>query len=146
MALTERVCFGAMVASTAAARGAVALRGAFGRRPPPPPPEGPLRALLVASHPSGGAGTKYRLRVWGDRLRAAGHHVQLALPARSERALRLYRDWSPGARAEYHLRVLANRVGAVWGAGRPHVTVLHMTDLPHWEYGPGAASPSWRTD
>lgn len=94
-----------------------------------------MRVLLVAYHPRDGAGTKYRLRLWGERLRRDGHQVRLALPTSSERAFRLYRDWSPAARAEYHVRVLANRVRAVWGAGGTDVAVLHLSDLPHWEYG-----------
>ncbi len=135
MPLLERVLFGGMLAATAASRAAVALRTLGARPPGPPPAEGPLRVLFVAHHPLRTAGTKYRLSLWADRLCGAGHDVRLALPVRSGRAERLYHGWSPAQRAEYHVRLLLNRVGTVWRGGGFDVAVLHLSDLPHWEYG-----------
>ena len=89
----------------------------------------------MAQYPSRFAGTKYRLTKWGDRLRAAGHEVRLALPMADAHSERLSNDWSLGARAEYHLRLLAARTASVWGSGGFDVAVIHMNSMPFWEYG-----------
>jgi glycosyltransferase involved in cell wall biosynthesis len=91
--------------------------------------------LLLAHYPSRFAGTKYRLTMWGDRLRRQGHEVALALPMADRHSTRLSNDWSLRARAEFHLRMLAARTRTVFGAGGIDVAVLHMSDLPFWEFG-----------
>jgi glycosyltransferase involved in cell wall biosynthesis len=49
---------------------------------------------------------------------------------------RLTNDWSVRARAEWHLRLLAARTATLSRAGGFHVAVIHMNDLPFWDYGP----------
>lgn len=119
---------------TAAAR-AVLAATAPARRHAPPPADGPLRVLMLAQYPEQFAGTKYRLGVWARRLRASGHVVDLSLAVPAPHAERLAHDWSVAARAEFHRRLLAQRIPAVRGAAAYDVAVLHMNDLPFWEYG-----------
>ncbi len=123
-------------AATLAARGFAAVRSRAGGRRPTVPREGPLRVLLVAQYPGPFAGTKYRLGVWAERLRLAGHEAVIALPMADAHAERLTNDWSLRARAEWHLRLLAARTGTLHRATGFHAAVLHMNDLPFWDYGP----------
>jgi hypothetical protein len=91
---------------------------------------------MVAMYPRGFTGTKYRLAVWGERLRRLGHSVDLDLTMPDRHAQRLANDWSPRARAEFHLRMLRARVATVGHAGAFHVVLIHMNDLPFWDKGP----------
>lgn len=120
---------------TLAAHGAVDLRAALAPAPHPIPDSGPLRILMLAKYPTRFAGTKYRLTKWGDRLRALGHEVALRTPMSDAAAERLSNDWRLRSRSEHHVRLLARRTRTVWGAGGTDVVVIHMTDLPFWEYG-----------
>ncbi len=122
-------------AATLGARAVVGLRASAARRPPPPVPGAKMRVLLVAQYPGRFAGTKYRLAKWGDRLRAAGHEVRLALPMPDRHSVRLSNDWSLRARTEFHLRLLAARTRTVWRAEGYDVAVIHMNSMPFWEYG-----------
>ena len=134
--MIDRATLLALKAATLATRAAVAGTAELGRASEPPPTEGPLSILLVAHYPASNAGTRCRLLNWKAPLEARGHRVDVALPSTSARAERLYRTWTLAARAEYHLRLLANRLQTVRQAGRAHVVLLHLNDLPHWEYGP----------
>jgi glycosyltransferase involved in cell wall biosynthesis len=80
-------------------------------------------------------GTKYRLRVWGERMRGRGHDVVLSEPVPGGRGEELFARWTPRDRAQYHVAMLRSRVADVARAPGFHVAVVHMTDLPHWEYG-----------
>jgi len=122
-------------AATLAGRVALALTETMGRPHAPPAPEGPLRLLFLSQYPERFAGTKYRLGRWADRLRWAGHHVHLSVAVPSPHGERLANDWSVRARTEFHLRMLATRIPAALRARRYDAVVIHMNDLPFWEYG-----------
>ncbi len=126
---------GLRLATTAAQLNA-GVTSRIGRRHAPPPPTGPLRVLMVARYPRGFTGTKYRLDVWARRLRAQGHEVQLDLTMPDRYSLRLANDWSVRASSEFHLRMLSSRLATVAHAGRFHVAVIHINDLPRWDLGP----------
>jgi glycosyltransferase involved in cell wall biosynthesis len=133
--LIDRALLLGLQSATLAARGAVALRTAFCARSQPPLPDGPLRVLMVAHYPPSNAGTRHRLLGFVEPLRARGHTVDVAFPTQSARGERLHREWTRAARTEYHLRLLARRCLAVHRAHRYHAVLLHLSDLPHWEYG-----------
>jgi glycosyltransferase involved in cell wall biosynthesis len=90
---------------------------------------------MVGMYPERFTGTKYRLSAWARRLRRQGFEVQLALPMADHHAVRLSNDWSAGARAEFHLRMLSARLATIGDAGRFHVAVVHVNDLPFWDGG-----------
>src|SRR4051794_27802153 len=104
-------------AATLGARAVARARSEAGRRHAPPPPEGPFRVLMVAMYPAHFTGTKYRLGLWAQRLRRDGFEVELAVPMADEASSRLVNDWSPRARAEFHLRMLRGRLAAIGSAG-----------------------------
>ncbi len=133
--VADRALYAALRATTLLARGATSLRTLGVRRHPPPPTDGPLRVLLLAQQPASHAGTRHRLDGWARRLRREGHDVELSLPVAGPRGERLFREWSRGARLEYHARMLGARSAAVSRAPRFDVAVVHMNDLPQWEYG-----------
>jgi len=132
---SERVEFARLRAATFAARVAVATRTAFATRHAPPPREGPMRVLMLASQPASHAGTRHRLATWAERLARAGHEVELSLPVAGDVGERLYVRGDFASRAEQLRRTLASRRDAVRSARRFDVAVIHMTDLPYWEYG-----------
>jgi glycosyltransferase involved in cell wall biosynthesis len=134
--MNARAVFGAMQAATLAARVVARTRSEIGSTHPPPPGEGPCRVLMVGMYPERFAGTRYRLSAWARRLRRQGFEVQLALPMAEHHAVRLSHDWSPAARAEFHLRMLSARLATIGDAGRFHVAVVHLNDLPFWDGGP----------
>ncbi len=121
--------------ATLGARAVLGARCLRARRHAPPPHTGPFRALFLAQYPEHFAGTKYRLGTWAERLRRAGHEVELSLAVPAPHGERLAHDWSVRARSEFHLRLLAQRVPATLRAARADVVVVHMNDLPFWEYG-----------
>ncbi len=123
-------------AATLAGRVSLALTQTMGRRHAAPPVEGPLSLLFLSQYPEDFAGTKYRLGRWADRLRWAGHRVDLSLAVPTPHGERLAHDWSVRARTEFHLRMLAGRIPAALRARRYDAVVIHMNDLPFWEYGP----------
>jgi len=133
--LSGRAVLLGLQAATLAARGALGFRAATAPRPGPVPAEGALRILMLAQSPTRHAGTKYRLTKWADRLRKMGHLVRVVPPIPDTHAERLSNDWSRIARAEYHLRLLVARTMAVWSAPGYDVAVIHINDLPFWEYG-----------
>jgi glycosyltransferase involved in cell wall biosynthesis len=95
-----------------------------------------LRVLMIAMYPETFTGTKYRLRMWAERLRRRGHEAELALVMPERHSLRLANDWSVRARTEFHLRMLAARLATVNHADGFHVAVVHLNDLPFWDQGP----------
>ncbi len=135
MGVRERLLFGGMRAATAAARAMLAVQTTGARRSAGPQPEGPLRVLLIAGRPSDNAGTRHRLANWAARLHALGLEARVDLAVAAPRGEELYRDWDARARAEYHLRALSSRMRSVRRSRYFDVAVLHLTDLPHWEYG-----------
>ncbi len=130
-----RILLTGLQAVTLGARGILAARGAFAPRRDGPPAEGPLRVLFFAHYPTRYTGSKYRLAKWAERLRSLGHDAAIVPTMPDRHSERFSNDWRRTARAEYHLRLLAARTRAVLGAGRFNVAVLHMNDLPFWEYG-----------
>lgn len=133
--MIDRALLLGLQTATLAARGAIAVRTALGRRSAAPPPDGPLRILMAAHYPASNAGTRHRLLGWVEPLRELGHEVDVVFPTHSARGERLHRSWTRAARSEYHLRMLVRRVLAVHRAQRYHAVLLHLSDLPHWEYG-----------
>lgn len=123
-------------AVTLGARIAARLRSELGPRHPPPPADGPFRVLMVATYPEQFTGTKYRLAMWGRRLRREGFEVELAPAMAEDDAVRLVNDWSPGARAEFQLRLLRARLATIAAADRFHTAIVHVNDLPYWDSGP----------
>jgi len=107
----------------------------FATKHAPPPADGPLRVLMLASQPFSHAGTRHRLEGWAKRLRRAGHDVEVAPPVSGEIGERLYVRDDFASRAEQHRRTLASRSAIVRRAAGFDVAVIHMTDLPYWEYG-----------
>lgn len=132
---SERVEFARLRAATSAARVAVGAQTAFAKRHAPPRRDGPMRVLMLASQPASHAGTRHRLAIWAERLRRAGHDVELSLPVAGDDGERLYVSRDFDARADQHRRTLASRRAAVASASTFDVAVIHMTDLPYWEYG-----------
>ncbi len=122
-------------AATLAGRMALGITARVKSPHAPPPPEGPLSLLFLSHYPEHFAGTKYRLGRWADRLRWAGHRVDLSVAVPSPHAERLAHDWSVRGRSEFHLRLLATRIPATLSARRYDAVVIHMNDLPFWEYG-----------
>lgn len=135
MRLLRRVAFERMRLAAAAARRDVEKAASRAARHAPPPPEGPLRALFLASQPRGHAGTEHRLALWASRLRGAGHEVEVVAPVEGDEGERLFRWANLEDRVRYHRDMLRSRRAAVARAARFHVAVVHMTDLPGWEYG-----------
>jgi glycosyltransferase involved in cell wall biosynthesis len=131
----ERVDFARLRAETAAAQVALAARTAFATRHAPPRADGPMRVLMLASQPASHAGTRHRLTGWAERLRRAGHHVEVSLPVDGELGERLFVKDDFASRAEQLRRTLASRRDVVLRAADFDVAVIHMTDLPYWEYG-----------
>jgi len=131
-----RLVLAGLLAITLLVRGVVAVTSRVGRRHAPPPVEGPFRVLMVAMYPEQFTGTKYRLAVWAQRLRRRGFEVDLVLTMPNSCAARLANDWSLRARTEFHLRMLRSRLTVVWRSRRAHAAVVHMNDLPFWDYGP----------
>jgi glycosyltransferase involved in cell wall biosynthesis len=91
---------------------------------------------MLPTYPERFTGTKYRLSAWARRLERRGFEVELAPPMSDAHAVRLSNDWSPRARTEYHLRMLSGRLAALGRAGRIDAAVVHINDLPFWDYGP----------
>jgi hypothetical protein len=118
-------------AATGTARALLALARAH--RPPHSPGDR-LRVLFLAQYRARFAGTKYRLAMWADRLRALGHTARIDLPVPEPVAGRLA-PWRLANRAEFHLRLLGSRLRSVLSATAFDVAVVHMNDLPFWEYG-----------
>jgi hypothetical protein len=131
----SRLAFARLLAATAATRVAVGARAAVAARHAPPPADGPLRVLMLASQPASHAGTRHRLTLWAERLRRGGHDVVLSLPVEGDLGETLYARGDFAARAEQHRRTLASRRRAVAAASAFDVAVVHMSDLPYWEYG-----------
>ena len=135
MAWRDRLLLARMQAATISTRLAVSRIARSSTRHAPPPRDGPMRVLLLASQPAIHAATRHRLSIWADRLRRAGHHVLLSLPVESDEGERLF-QWPDGAaRLEFHRRVLESRRRAVEVAHEFDVAVVHLTDVPYWEYG-----------
>jgi glycosyltransferase involved in cell wall biosynthesis len=130
-----RLAFARMQAATFLARLAIARSAARATRHAPPPPDGPLRVLMLASQPEGHAGTRHRLVLWAERLRREGHAVEVVLPVEGEEGERLFRWDTPSVRARYHAAALRSRRRAVAAAADFDVAVVHMNDVPAWEYG-----------
>lgn len=122
-------------AATFRARGAVAMHVVRAAKHAPPPPSGPLRVLMLASQPASHAGTLHRLGLWAARLRRAGHEVELSLPVEGAQGEHLYVQRDLRSRARQHLLTLASRRRAAAVAPAFDVAIIHMTDLPYWEYG-----------
>ncbi len=131
-----RLAYARMQAATIASRAAIAWTTSRATRHAPPPREGPLRVLMLASQPAPHAATRHRLAIWGERLRRAGHEVELSLPVTGDEGERLFQWTTTADRVEYHRRMLASRVAAVAHAAEFDVAVIHLNDVPHWEYGP----------
>ena len=131
----SRLLFARLRAATFATRVRLAARTAFARKHAPPPALGPLRVLLLASQPASHAGTRHRLELWAQRLRRSGHHAEVSLPVEGDEGERLYLAADAASRARQHLRTLASRRRAVAAAATFDVAVVHLTDLPYWEYG-----------
>lgn len=136
MGTPGRLAYARMQAATLSARFATGIVASRAVRHAPPPREGPLRILMLATQPAPHAATRHRLAIWGERLRREGHEVELSLPVTGEEGERLFRWDTARDRVEYHRRMLAARVAAVSGAARFDVAVVHLNDVPHWEYGP----------
>src|SRR5206468_3385794 len=96
---------------------------------------GPLRVLMLASQPASHAATRHRLAGWAGLLRRRGHEVELSLPVEGDEGERLYLADTAAARARQHALTLASRRRAVAKASRFDVALVHMSDLPYWEYG-----------
>jgi hypothetical protein len=96
--VAARAAYAGLRATTLAARIAATGRSRLGHQHEPPPSSGPLRVLMIAMYPEAFTGTKYRLRMWGERLKQRGHDVELALTMPEHHALRLANDWSARAR------------------------------------------------
>ena len=77
--VAARAAYAGLRATTLAARIAAAGRSRLGHQHEPPPSSGPLRVLMIAMYPEAFMGTKYRLRMWAERLQQRGHDVELAL-------------------------------------------------------------------
>lgn len=136
MGATGRLAFARMQAATLAARAAILRRTATAKRRAPPPREGPLRVLMLASQPAPHAATRHRLASWAERLARDGHEVELVLPVTGDEGERLFRWATSADRVEYHERMLASRRDAVARAADFDVAVVHLNDVPAWEYGP----------
>jgi glycosyltransferase involved in cell wall biosynthesis len=135
MGWAERLAFARMRAATFFAGRAIARSAARAVRHAPPPATGPLRVMMLASQPEGHAATRHRLLMWADRLRREGHTVETFLPAGGDEGERLFRWDTPSVRAGYHAVALASRRRAVAAAPAFDVAVVHMNDVPAWEYG-----------
>jgi glycosyltransferase involved in cell wall biosynthesis len=135
MGWRERLAFARMRAATFAARLAVASSARRAVRHAPPPREGPLRVLMLASQPAAHAATRHRLALWAERLRREGHAVETFHPVEGDEGERLFRWETPSDRARYHAASLASRRRAVAAAPSFDVAVIHMSDVPAWEYG-----------
>ena len=120
--------------ATLAARGLVSIRSQFASQLRSRAPEAPLRVLYLAKIPSHATGTKYRILKWARLLESEGHEVRVDLTMPDSHVDRLFADWGTRARAEYHLRMLRGRMKSVSSAAGFDVAVIHMTDLPFWEY------------
>jgi glycosyltransferase involved in cell wall biosynthesis len=99
-----------------------------------PLPGGRLRVLFLAHYRGRSTGTRYRLAKWAEHLRALDHVARLDLPVGEPTATRL-EPWHLAERAEFHVRLLVSRLRSALAAGLFDVAVLHLNDLPFWEYG-----------
>lgn len=135
MSWSARLAFARMRMATFAARLSIARRAARAKRHAPPRADGPLRVMLLASQPAGHAGTRHRLALWADRLRREGHAVETFHPVEGDEGERLFRWDTPSVRARYHAASLESRRRAVAAAPAFDVAVVHMSDVPAWEYG-----------
>lgn len=134
--LTARGAFAVCQAATLATRVGVSVRTRLGTPHAPPPQAGPFRVLMVANYPGQFTGTKYRLRMWAERLERRGFEVEIALTMADRNSMRLANDWSVRARTEFHLRMLPGRLATVGRAEQFDAVVIHINDLPFWNYGP----------
>jgi glycosyltransferase involved in cell wall biosynthesis len=137
MGVTDRLVLTRLQVATRIARRAVASAAARAARHAPPPREGPMRVLLLASQPASHAATRYRIATWAERLRRAGHDAVVSLPVEGDEGERLFHRMRADRAAfvEQHLRTLASRRRAVEDAAGFDVAVIHLSDVPYWEYG-----------
>lgn len=130
--MLDRLLLLRMQAETALARRRAEALCRKRPRHAPPPEQGPWRVLMLSRYGAANAGTKYRLSVWAERLRARGHDVELVLPWGASDEVEA--DGRAG-RLERHRRLLASRLHALRLAADRHLAIVHISDLPGWEYG-----------
>ncbi len=135
MGWSERLAFARLRWATFLARVAISRAASRAARHAPPPAEGPLRVMMLASQPAAHAGTRHRLALWAEHLRREGHTVETFLPVEGDEGERLFRWDTPSVRVRYHAAALASRRRAVAAAPAFDVAVIHMNDVPAWEYG-----------
>jgi glycosyltransferase involved in cell wall biosynthesis len=137
MGVLDRLALTRMQVATHFARRAISSAAARAVRHAPPPREGPLRVLLLASQPASHAGTRHRSSLWAEHLRRRGHDAVISLPVAGEEGERLFTRMRAdrGAFVQQHLLTLASRRRAVEDAAGFDVAVMHLSDIPYWEYG-----------